>query len=295
MAQVNIQIVGTPPGNADNVLGSSNVVVANYGINIYDNPNFLYNKGDLSIGRKLNAYDFINVFPFVGTVGNGVRILSQKMRNLQNIWSDTNVLRVNNTFLSNNMVVSFSQLGYNMNGGAYNLTNQNAREILVSFCFVNGGQNIEGIHTLRVIYPNRIYKFKGRITTFPKTISGANFIALKLIDAIGQNYIKDYSSGFGTGLPSDDMEYISAFPETNDAFPFVKILFLRNGVSNYPQNEIVDNKLSYLGRPVYYGQAIPLSHFQSGMVLYDATNMSVGQSVSFEIYIEGALSGNIYQ
>ena len=66
--------------------------------------------------------------------------------------------------------------------------------------------------------------------------------------------------------------------------------------SNYSNtNIVIDPRLTYNNRPVVYGQSITVSDIQLGLLKVNTTDMSVNESISYNVLLEGFVTGALYK
>lgn len=66
--------------------------------------------------------------------------------------------------------------------------------------------------------------------------------------------------------------------------------------SNYGDtNLVIDSRLTYNNRPVVYGQSIKVSDIQLGLLKINTMDMGINESLSYNVLIEGFVTGALYK
>lgn len=320
MAQVKIHIgqsTTPPPEITTPPIGSSNIIIT--AINTYSNT-ATYRQNN--VRKFLTWWDFTtDVKPYIDNLEEYDRI---KIVNAGVIWEGnqidmnpsyygTSIMSVhrNSILVPLNTFIYKSELGTNLTGKSVTVdsskSNVPVRFIKYKLCKPNGYEH-PATHTLYFVNSrNKVGRLAYTMTLDETAIiqKGVGVHTITMDDLSFFNAEK--FSEVGSNLQPVNMNDLLSYEEELVYQQFLGNIIENNFVtklyfvdkylnSNYSDtNLVIDSRLTYNNRSVVYGQSITVSDIQLGLLKVNTTDMSVNESISYNVLLEGFVTGGLYK
>lgn len=320
MAQVKIHIgqsTTPPPENTIPPIGSSNIIIT-----------ALKTTSNVAIYRQDSTFKPLTWWDFTTDVNPHIENLEEydrvKIVNAGVIWEgnqiDVNTSYYGSTIISvyrDNLLVPLntfiykSELGADLIGTIVRVDTSKSdipvRFIKYKLCKPNGYEH-PATHTLYFVNSRPTtgkYLYTMNIDEVASIQKGSGVYTITMDDLSFFNAEK--FSVVGSNLQPANMDDFLSYEEELVYQNFLGDIVENNFVtklyfvdkylkSNYGDtNLVIDPRLTYNNRPVVYGQSITVNDIQLGLLKINTTDMSVNESLSYNVLLEGFVTGALYK
>lgn len=320
MATVKINIgqsTTPPPENTTPPIGSSNIIIT--AVNTVSNT-ATYRQDN--INKPLTWWDFTtDVNPHIENIEEYDRI---KIVNAGVIW-EGNQIDINTTYYGSTIIGIYrdgllvplnnfiykSELGTDLTGTSVDVDARKSdipvRFIKYKLCKPNGYEH-PATHTLyfvnsmdtvgKFVYTMKLDEtaiIQKGVGVYTITMDDLSFFNAEKFSVVGSNLQPANMNDFLSY--EEELVYQQFLGNIAENKFVTKLYFVDKYLkSNYGDiNVVIDSRLTYNNRPVVYGQSITVSDIQLGLLKINTTDMGINESLSYNVLIEGFVTGALYK